>query len=57
MKLKGKLNPIWESSCFYQQELTKIWAENHDRDVPETNFNWQSWQKKEQSSMEMEIKK
>ena len=43
----------WNSDCFYQMELSNIWAKyGHDKNIPETNFSWQSWNKKERSREE-----
>jgi len=52
--IKEKPQRNWSSDCFYQRELERIWfAYGHDANVPESSFNWQSWnQKDEQSSME-----
>ena len=37
----------------YQHEMRELWERYHDKDVKETNFDWQSWSlKKEQSTIE-----
>jgi len=43
---KEKTN--YESDVYYQRELERIWsAYGHDANIPESNFDWQSWNQKE----------
>ena len=48
-KDKDKEKPDWNSDAFYQRQLENVWADYHDKDIPETNFDWQSWNKQERS--------
>jgi len=40
-------NVVVPDERYYADQMRILWNLHHERDLPETDFNWQSWQQQQ----------